>query len=72
MATEIQASYIEMDLDTEDFKGMKYNKTSFNKGIKDVSYLAAMITGLLNTGLEKQQVSEIACCIVKNGLIKAE
>lgn len=72
MSSEVTASYIELDLDTEDFNGLKYNKANFNKGVKDGSYLSGLITSLLNTGLEKQQVESVVCCILKNGLIKAE
>lgn len=71
MASEHEVPYIPMLIDSDDYS-LKYNKSSFNKGIKESSYMAGMITGLLNTGLEKDQVSEIICEIVKSGLIKAE
>lgn len=71
MASEKEVPYIPMGIDTDDYS-LKYSKSSFNKGVKDSSYIAGMITGLLNTGLEKDQVSVIMCEIVKSGLIKAE
>lgn len=72
MASEQEVAYIPLNLSTEDFDGLKYHKSSFNKGIKDSSYIAGVVTSLLNTGLEKDQVSVIMCEIVKSGLIKAE
>lgn len=72
MADSITAQYIELDLNTEDFEGLKYNKTNFNRGVADSSYLAGIVTSLLNTGLEKSQVESIVCCILKNGLIKKD
>ena len=72
MSTEVRSSYIELSLETQDFDGLKFNKGNFNKGVKDGSYLAGLITSLLNTGLEKQQVESVVCCILKNGLVKAE
>ena len=69
---EVLATHIELALDTDDFDGLKYHKGNFSKGVKDGSYLCGIITGLLNTGLEKQQVESIGCCVLKNGLIKAE
>ena len=68
MGKEVEVSYIPMDLDSEDFAGVKYHKGNFKSGINDVSYLCGIATGLLNTGLEKSQVESIICCIVKNGI----
>lgn len=72
MSETVTTQYIEMDLDTEDFDGLKYHKTNFNKGVSDSSYLAGVITSLLNTGLDKNQVENIVCCVIKNGLLKKE
>lgn len=71
MASEYEVPYIPMLIDTDNYT-LTYSKSNFNKGIKESSYMAGMITGLLNTGLEKDQVSEIICEIVKSGFIKAE
>ena len=71
MNKDLIGLYIPMDLDTDDYK-LVYAKTAFNKGVSDSSYMAGIITGLLNTGLEKEQVFNLMVHVLDKGLIKVE
>lgn len=53
----LMSEYIPMDV--ENVVNIQLNKKDYSVGVRDFSYYAGIITGILNTGISEEYVPEI-------------